>query len=185
MTARRPQVALVGLRGTGKTTVGRVVAARLGWRFADVDDVVEADAGMTVADIFRREGEAGFRARESAALAAVFDGDRVVVATGGGAVLAAANRDLLRRAGLVAWLTADPAVLAARLAGDPLSTTRRPALTGLPAADELAALLAARAGFYRAVATVTVPAGSDSPEVVADAILAAWVAGTHAGGGGN
>src|SRR5207302_10302778 len=121
---RPPRIVLVGYRGAGKTTVGPVLAAKLGWDFADCDDRVEATAGTTVAAIFAREGEAGFRDRESAALAGLMARDRVVVATGGGAVLRSANRDLLK-AGFVVWLRAPAAVLDRRMTEDPTTAARR------------------------------------------------------------
>src|SRR5450755_42182 len=76
---------LVGFMATGKTTVGRILAARLGWRLVDLDDVIAREAGRTVPEIFEAEGEAGFRAREARALAAASAERRAVVATGGGA----------------------------------------------------------------------------------------------------
>src|SRR4051812_17648318 len=103
-----PRLFLIGYRGTGKSTVGPLLAAALGWEFADADDLIEAAAGRSVADIFAAEGEAGFRDREAAALAELCRGERRVVATGGGAVLRPANRELLAASGFVAWLTAPP-----------------------------------------------------------------------------
>src|SRR5262245_54311263 len=123
------RILLVGYRGTGKTTVGRLLAAALGWDFFDADDQIEAAAGRTVADSFAAEGEPGFRDREAAALAELCLGANRVIATGGGAVLRPANRELLRRAGFVAWLTAPPAVVWERLQTDPTTAARRPNLT--------------------------------------------------------
>ncbi len=170
----RGRIALVGLRGTGKSTVGRLVAAHLGWAFADADDEVERTAGRTVAAIFAGEGEAGFRDREAAVLAELLDRPQIVVAAGGGAVLRPENRRLLKACGVVAWLTADPAALADRLAADPATADRRPALTGLGPAAELAALLDARAALYAEVATVTVPTAGRSPGAVAADIITAY-----------
>src|SRR4051794_20040028 len=101
-------IVLVGYRGTGKTTVGRLLAASLGWEFADADDLIESAAGKSIAEIFAAEGDPGFRDREAAALRELCRRDRLVVATGGGAILRPANRELLRGAGFVAWLTAEP-----------------------------------------------------------------------------
>jgi len=81
--------------GSGKTTVGPLVAARLGWRFVDVDDVIEAEAGTTIAEIFARHGEAAFREREHATIARLASGDALVLALGGGAIEHAATRALL------------------------------------------------------------------------------------------
>jgi shikimate kinase len=167
-------IILVGYRGTGKTTVGRLLADRLGWPFADVDDRVEAVAGRSVADIFAAEGEAGFRAREAAAIADLAARTGCVIATGGGAVLREANRQLLRARGFVVWLTAPPAVLWARLRADPATAARRPNLTAAGGEDEVKALVAAREPIYREVAHFATPTDALSPEAVATAILTAW-----------
>jgi shikimate kinase len=171
-------IILVGPRCTGKTTTGRLLAARLGLAFADVDDRIEAVAGKSIAEIFAHEGEAGFRDREAAALAELCALPAGVIATGGGAVLREANRRLLKSAGFVAWLTGAPEVLAARLEADPATAGRRPNLTALGGRDEVRALLAAREPLYREVAHIAVATDSLSPEAVASAILTAWNGGS-------
>lgn len=176
--ARTGVLALVGARGTGKTTVGRLLAARLGWDFADVDDRVEAGAGKSVADIFATEGEAGFRDREAAALAELCARERCVVATGGGAVVRESNRPLVTGAGFVVWLTAAPEVLWARLCADPATAARRPNLTAAGGEAEVRALVAAREPLYRALADFALDTAALSPEAAADAILTAWI-GSH------
>uniref|UniRef100_A0A7V4XR40 Shikimate kinase n=1 Tax=Acidobacterium capsulatum TaxID=33075 RepID=A0A7V4XR40_9BACT len=88
-------VVLTGFMGAGKTTLGRLLATDLGWEFRDLDAEIEQDSGMTVADIFRAEGEAGFRAREVAMLGRLLQGERLVLALGGGAVESAGVRDHL------------------------------------------------------------------------------------------
>jgi shikimate kinase len=162
---------LIGYRGTGTTTVGRLLADRLRWDFADVDDHIEAAAGMSIADIFKAEGEAGFREREEAALRTLCERERLVLATGGGAVLRSANRDLLRAAGFVAWLTASPETVWKRLQGDPTTSGRRPNLTVGGGLDEIRALTAARHPLYREIADFVADADAPSPEAVADTIL--------------
>ncbi len=89
------RIALTGFMGSGKSTVGPLVAARLGWSFADVDEVIEAEAGIAIAEIFSRHGEPEFRAREQAAIARLAARDRMVVALGGGAIEDARTRALL------------------------------------------------------------------------------------------
>ena len=169
------RIFLVGYRGTGKTTVGRLVADALGWAFADADALIEADAGMTIADIFAAEGEAGFRNREAAVLADLCGGpDRVVGATGGGVVLRPANRELLTASGFVAWLTAPPDLLWERIQADATTAARRPNLTAAGGAEEVERLLAVREPLYRTVANTTVPTQGRSPADVAAAILSAW-----------
>ncbi|MFO0852366.1 MAG: shikimate kinase AroL [Gemmataceae bacterium] len=169
------RIHLIGYRGTGKTTVGRLVAAALGWSFADADDVIEATAGRSIASIFAAEGEAGFRDREAAALREL-TADRLVVATGGGAVLRPENRDLLQSSGLTVWLTAPVVVIWDRLQTDPLTAARRPNLTAAGGAEEVRAVLAAREPLYRATAHHTVETAGRSPDEVAADILRAWAA---------
>jgi shikimate kinase len=174
----KSRLILIGYRGTGKTTVGRLLAGRLGWDFADADDHIEAAAGRSIADIFKAEGEAGFRDREAAVLRDLCGRDRLVLATGGGAILRPANRELLRSAGFVAWLTAKPESLWQRLQGDPTTAARRPNLTPAGGLEEVRSLIAAREPFYREVADFDADADAPSPEAVAAAILTAWNGGS-------
>jgi shikimate kinase len=92
------RIVLTGFMGSGKTTVGPLVAARLGWSFLDVDDVIEAEAGVTIAEIFARHGEAAFRERERETIARLAAGDSLVLALGGGAIENEATRTLLLNA---------------------------------------------------------------------------------------
>ena len=169
-------LSLVGPRGSGKSTVGRLLADRLGWRFADSDAEVVARAGRPIAEIFRDDGEPAFRSLEAAAVRALLASPRTVLATGGGAVLNAETRAALRAAGLVAYLSADAATLHARTAGDP----NRPALTDLPAAEEVAKVLADREPLYREVADVAIETAGRSAGEVVRAILAAIEPGAQA-----
>ena len=171
-----PRLFLVGYRATGKTTVGRLAAKSLGWGFVDADSHLESECGKSVRELFRDEGEVGFRDRESATLVELATGeawDRHVISTGGGVVIRPANRLHLRR-GFVARLTASAATIHARMAADAVTEGQRPNLTpggGLP---EVEALLAAREAWYREVADVTVDTEGRSPEAVADAIVTAY-----------
>ena len=143
---RDRSVLLTGMMGAGKSRVGRALASRLGFEFVDTDALVEKAAGMTVAEIFAREGEAGFRKRERAVLAGLPE-RRCVVALGGGTVVAEENRALLRGKGHLVWLDAPPEVLVERI-GD---ARDRPLLAGLDRAGriaKLAALAAERAPAY-------------------------------------
>src|SRR6266542_2402369 len=167
-------IILVGLRCTGKTTVGRLLAQRLSWSFADADDRIEAVAGKTIADIFVAEGEPGFRDREAAALAELCGRSACVIATGGGAILREANRRLLKANEFVVWLAAAPEALWERMNTDPATAARRPNLTASGGLEEVRNLIAAREPLYREVAHFAVPSDTLSPEAVADAILTAW-----------
>ncbi|MGE5589966.1 MAG: 3-dehydroquinate synthase [Bacillota bacterium] len=135
---------LIGLMGAGKSTVGQEAARRLGLAFVDTDQMVEEEAGRSVAAIFEVEGEAGFRRLETEAIARACSQGGQVIATGGGAVLDPDNRRRLWDAGLVVWLDAPPAVLAERLppSGD------RPLLAGVERAARLSALLEQRRPLY-------------------------------------
>ena len=154
-----PQVILTGFMATGKTEVGRRLARRLGRPFIDVDGLVEASAGCTVAGIFATEGEARFRERERAAVVEACRVPDAVVATGGGTMLDAENRRRLAAAGPIVCLAA-PAEEILRRVGDP---TSRPVLAngsanGSAGGDRLArirTLLAERAPVY-ALSTHTV-----------------------------
>jgi shikimate kinase len=159
------RLTLVGYRACGKTTVGRLVAAALGWPFTDLDQAISSAAGRSIAAIFSGDGEAAFRQRESDALATALAGGReLVLSTGGGCVLRDANRGALRaRGGLVAYIEAPVAVLQARLRADP---SVRPSLTGRAPADEVAEVLAQRAPLYRAVADAII-AGDRAAELIA------------------
>lgn len=166
---QRP-IALVGLSGAGKSTVARALATRLGWPLADTDALVVARAGHPVATIFAEQGEAAFRALEAEALAAALAIAPGVVATGGGVVLQAANRALLQQRAFVVWLDAPDAALIARLAAH---DEKRPLLAG-DAAARLAALRAARAPLYAAVASLHLATEALAPEAVVERILAAY-----------
>jgi shikimate kinase len=174
MTTPRAGLALIGPRGTGKTTVGRILAARLGRTFLDTDDLIQELDGRTIARIFAEEGEPRFRDYESAALECVLGHPGAVVATGGGIVLREPNRRALRQFGFVAWLTAGSETLADRLRADPEGLLGRPALTVAGTLGEITAVMAAREPLYREVADVGIDTSALTVAEVADAVLAAW-----------
>ncbi|RUL85065.1 shikimate kinase [Tautonia sociabilis] len=162
-------IALVGYRATGKSTVGRIVADRLGWPFEDADRALERRAGKPIAAIFAEQGENAFRDLEQRILAELADGrSPMVLATGGGVVLRQENRDALGRFGFVAWLAARPETIADRLRADP---DGRPALTSAGLLDEVASVLERREPLYRRVASAVVETDGRSPEQVAEDLL--------------
>lgn len=108
-------IVLVGLMGVGKSTIGRRLATRLTLPFVDADHEIEAAAGMTVSEIFDRFGEPHFRDGERRVIARLIDGTPKVIATGGGAFLNDATRQLILEQSVAVWLTAEPSVLAERV----------------------------------------------------------------------
>ncbi len=116
MTPRRPlRIVLTGFSGTGKSLVARVVAEHLGWRVIETDSVVEQAAGRPILDIFRQEGEERFRELEAEALHEACNESRVVISSGGGAVLRPDNRRLMAESGFVVCLEARPETILHRL----------------------------------------------------------------------
>jgi shikimate kinase len=166
-------VALIGYRGTGKTTIAQRLAARLGWDWIDADAEVELKAGKSIASIFADDGEAAFRDLESAVVHELCRRTRVVLALGGGAVGREANRAAIARCGAVVWLQASPATLEKRIAGDSTTRARRPNLTHLGGREEIERLLAGRTPHYRGCATLEVDTEDKPPGEIVEEILAA------------
>ncbi len=168
MTPKR--IFLIGLSGAGKSTVGRVLAERLGWHFADSDDIVEASTGRNIADIFRTDGESKFREHEARALGDLCEREAIVVATGGGAPTHDASRQAMGR-GFVVWMSVSPQRAAERLRANP-GTALRPLLEGDTEA-KLSALHEARNPLYRR-ADAAIDVDGLSPEQAAAEIVQLW-----------
>ncbi|MFN8532338.1 MAG: 3-dehydroquinate synthase [Dehalococcoidia bacterium] len=176
MAPRDPRnLVLTGFSTTGKSSVGARVAKRLGFDFLDIDAIVSERAGCSIAAIFAERGEAHFRDLESAALAEALEGERRVVATGGGAVLRGENRTLMRQRALVVCLEARPEAILARLAGQ--ADEVRPLLAGDPE-TRLADLKRERAVLY-ADADWIVQTDLLGPEAAAAEVIRAWNALPH------
>ncbi len=162
------RIVLTGFMGSGKTTVGPLVAARLGWRFVDVDDVIEAEAGCTIAELFTRDGEPAFRDREHATIVRLASQDDLVLALGGGAIERAETRDLLLSTPdtLLVHLEVQLATTLVRCSG---TEHTRPVL-----ADQanLVARYQRRLPLYRA-AHVSIPVDTLTPNEVSAAIVIA------------
>ncbi len=162
------RIVLVGLPGAGKSTVGAMVAERLGWRFVDLDAAIERTAGRSVPEIFAREGETGFRARERLATQELAASPHTVISPGAGWMVDPVNREILGTGTVVVHLAVSPVVAAARLADAPGS---RPLLAGGDPVRALENLLVAREATYlQANHTVTVD--SMTPDEVASIIVA-------------
>lgn len=163
-------VVLVGMMGSGKTTVGRAVAARVGVDFVDTDDLVVARAGKPIREIFAHDGEAFFRDLESQVLADVLDSSTdVVIAAAGGTILRESNREEIRaRADVVLWLDADVSTLGERAGNG----AHRPLLDG-DIETRLMTLDAERQELYRSIADVRIDTTSKDIEGVAQEVVAA------------
>jgi len=162
---------LIGYRGTGKSTVARLVAERLGWKWVDADVELERRAGKSIARIFADDGETAFRDLESDVLRDLAAGERTVVAAGGGVVLREANRHVLRGMGHVAWLKANVTNILERVAADVANADRRPNLTTAGGRAEVESLLAERMPLYRDCADLEVETDGKSPESIAEEIV--------------
>jgi shikimate kinase len=160
------RIVLTGFMGSGKTTVGPLVAARLGWRFVDADDVIVAETGMPITEFFARHGEDAFRERERATIARLATEDGLVLALGGGAIEHPATRDLLlTTAGLLlVHLEVELSTTISRCRG---TEGTRPILADQP---NLAARFERRLPLYR-TAHLTITADSLTPLQVADAVV--------------
>lgn len=161
-------IVLIGLMGVGKSTVGRRLAARLRLPFVDADAEIEAAAGMSIADIFDRFGEAYFRDGERRVIARLIDGTPKVIATGGGAFVNEETRALILDAALAVWLDANPAVLAERVK----RRDTRPLLRGADAAQVLRDLARVRNPLY-AMAPIHVVSDRAPHELTVEAIIKA------------
>ncbi len=156
MTAAPKNLVLIGFMGTGKSTLGRLCAAQLGYAFCDSDSEIEARTGCTVAELFAYEGEVQFRQRERDVIADLAATPGLVIATGGGAILDPQNAARLRATGLVVLLTASPEVILRRTGNG----RSRPLLANAPdVRARIKELLAQRLPRYRAVAHCHVDTG--------------------------
>jgi shikimate kinase len=168
------RVFLVGPMGAGKTTIGRQLARSLGLGFADSDAEIEARTGADIPWIFDVEGEAGFRDREEAVIAEMTTWDDTVLATGGGAVLRPANRQVLSERGFVIYLCTTLEEQLRRTRKD----RNRPLLQTPDPEGTLRRLFAERDPLYRSVADLVIDTDSSSPKTVAQRVLASLRAAT-------
>jgi len=160
-------LSLVGLPGSGKSTVGRQLARRLGLPFTDTDHAIEQRIGCSIREFFEREGEAAFRDIEEAVIDELARADVGVLATGGGAVLRPANRERLRAGGHVIYLRSTPEELFRRLRHD----TNRPLLQVADPLARLRALYDERDPLYRETAHFVIETGRPSVPTLVNMIL--------------
>lgn len=162
-----PAISLVGMPGGGKSTVGRHLAKRLGWRFVDSDHVIEQRIGCSIREFFDREGEAAFRDIEQDVIDELVIQPRSVIATGGGAVLMEANRHRLNDATTVVYLRSTPEELFRRLRRD----TQRPLLQVRDPLGKLRELFGQRDALYRRTAHFVIETGRPSVPTLVNMIL--------------
>lgn len=175
MNAKIPNIILTGFRGTGKTSVGRILAAQLQWSFLDTDALLCQRLGAPIADIVARHGWAFFRQAESQLLRELATMQKTVLATGGGAIEHRQEWRELRKCGLVVWLEADLATIRLRLRDDPNSLQQRPSITGHSVQDEIAELLERRRPLYAAGSDLRLATADKSPELLAQEIQQAMI----------
>jgi len=162
---------LIGYRCTGKTTVGRILAEKLGWPLVDTDTLIQERAGKSIKDIVAAGGWPEFRRLERETIADVAAQDRRVISAGGGAILDEVNRKALRAGGRVVLLTAAPEMIWQRMKADPRTLAERPNLTDSGGIAEVRNVLAEREAAYQAARHYEVSSDRLSPDEAAARIL--------------
>jgi shikimate kinase len=142
---KHKRVILTGFMGTGKTAVGEKLAKRLGFEFLDTDLMVEADTGKSITEIFEKEGEPAFRTYEKKMVRKALEREKVVIATGGGAIIDPENLKLMKEKGIVVGLSASPEAILQRVA----SMETRPLLRSKDQLKRIESLLSHRSPYYR------------------------------------
>lgn len=164
----KTSVALIGFMGTGKTAAGRVLAARLGREFIELDSLIERKAGKSIPEIFRQEGEVGFRELEIEVAKEVADRENAVIACGGGMVLNKINIDRLKKECVMVYLTASPGIILRRTSGD---RDERPLLAVADRARQIKELLRYRRPFYERAADITINTSKLNIKRVAEEVI--------------
>ncbi len=168
MSKTRTNIVLIGFMGSGKSSIGRLVAQKLGFQFVDTDTLVVERSGLEIAAIFARDGEEHFRELETAVLESLAPWNRSVMATGGGIILREQNRTLLRELGFVVWLAASENVIFERVSRN----TRRPLLQTENPRETVAKLFGARRALYEEAAQFTLDTSALSHAEAAEAVIA-------------
>lgn len=169
MSASPANIVLIGFMGSGKSSIGKRVAAHLGFQFVDTDALLVAREGREIAEIFAQDGEAHFREVETAVLASLGTRTRCVISTGGGVVVQAENRALLRTLGFTVWLTASEDVIFERVSRN----SKRPLLHTANPRATVTQLLATRRPWYADAAQFTLDTSTLSHAAAAETIVAA------------
>ncbi len=162
---------LIGFRGAGKTTVGKILARRTGREFIDTDELIERRIGLTIQEIVAQKGWTFFRDLERKVISEVAHTDSKIIAAGGGSVLAEENVKAFRKNGLIIWLKADLQIIAARLRKDPEKNAQRPSLTGKGTMHEIEEVFRAREPIYAQIAMMEIDTTNMEAEAAAEKIL--------------
>ena len=164
----KTSIALIGFMGTGKTAVGKVLAARTGREFVELDTLIEQKAGRSIPEIFQKEGEIGFRELEIEVAKEVADKKNAVIACGGGIVLNKINIDRLRKECIIVYLTASPGIILKRTSGD---ENERPLLAVPDRVTQIKELLRFRRPFYEQAADIKIDTSKLNTDAVAERII--------------
>ncbi len=159
----KENILLIGYRGSGKSTVGKLLAQELNWTWVDSDDEIEREVGKTIAQIFAEDGEPAFRHWESIVVARLVASVHCVISLGGGALLREQNRTALRGRGTIVWLKASIDSIRHRIEKDVLTAQRRPQLTGQGLQAETEQVLAERTPVYEQCCHICVDTDQRTP----------------------
>jgi shikimate kinase len=162
---------LIGYRGSGKSAVGRRLAARLKMRFVDIDDLIEERQGVPISDIVKSHGWGHFRKLERSTIEEISKADHLIIAPGGGAVLDTDNVKALIENGFIIWLKADRETLLKRMNQDPGTNSRRPTLTGKGTSEELKEVMSLREPIYERASEIQIDTSELAVEAVVENIL--------------
>jgi shikimate kinase len=173
MTAPIPgkNIFLIGYRCTGKTSVGRDVAKKIGWRFVDADDLLMENSGETVTEIVSRGGWELFRKLEKETMKTICQKGGQVVATGGGVVTDGENIEEMKRSGAIVWLRANPETIMERMVRDARTGDLRPSLTNQDLTAEIAETLRERLPLYSAATTLNIDTEGKTLSEVSDEVV--------------
>jgi shikimate kinase len=167
---------LIGYRGSGKTSIGKLVARLLGMEYVDTDIQIQERAGCSIREIFADQGEEAFRDLETRALADLLASKELpptLIATGGGIIMRPENREMIKKMGMVIWLAVSPEVATARITADSFSDEQRPPLSDQSLAEEVERMIALRTPLYSELADVHV--ANDSARLSTDAVAEAVI----------
>jgi shikimate kinase len=164
-------IVLIGFRGTGKSTVGKLLANRLKRDFIDTDEYIERTTGKTIKDIFEKEGEESFRKIEVETIAKLSKIDNKIIAAGGGVVLKDENVKNLKSNGFLILLEATPEIIHDRISQDEKTSQQRPSLTNKKSFDEIKYLLDKRQPLYENAANYTINTSYVSSEDIVEEII--------------